>query len=58
VQEEDEDISDFKWTPISELPAIAASLRSVPEDSPGRRDWGRFRALAHEFAAHRLRDKE
>jgi ADP-ribose pyrophosphatase YjhB (NUDIX family) len=51
VKDEDERISGFKWVPVSELPAVAAALRSLPEDSPGRQDWGRFRALAHDFAA-------
>lgn len=54
VQDESERISDFCWVPISELPVVAAALRSLPEDSPGRRDWGRFRALVHEFVAERL----
>jgi len=54
VKDEDERISGFKWVSVSELPAVAAALRSLPEDSPGRQDWGRFRALAHDFAAERL----
>jgi len=54
VQDEGERISGFKWVPVLGLPAVAAALRSLPEDSPGRQDWGRFRALAHDFVAQRL----
>lgn len=54
VQDECERISDFQWVPVIELLTVAASLRSLPEDSPGRQDWGRFRALAHEFVAGRM----
>ena len=54
AQDEDERISDFRWTPVSELPTVAATLRSLPADSPGRQDWGRFRALIHDFVVERL----
>ena len=54
VQDPDEQISDFCWLPVGELPAVAATLRSLEEDSPGRQDWGRFRALAHEFVVERM----
>lgn len=55
VQDEGERISDFRWVPVSELPAVAILLRSLPEDSPGRHDWGRFRALVHEFVSERMK---
>jgi ADP-ribose pyrophosphatase YjhB (NUDIX family) len=51
VHDEGERISDFRWMPVSELSAVAATLRALPEDLSGRRDWGRFRALVHEFVA-------
>ena len=54
AQDEAERISDFRWVPISELPTVAASLRALPEDSSMSQDWGRFRALAHDFVARRL----
>jgi len=54
VQDPGEQISDFCWLPVGELPAVAAALRSLTEDSPGRQDWGRFRALAHDFVAERM----
>lgn len=54
VQDANERITDFRWVAVSELPAVAAALRTLPEDSPGRRDWGRFRALTHEFVAKKL----
>jgi 8-oxo-dGTP pyrophosphatase MutT (NUDIX family) len=54
VHDEGERISDFRWVPLSELGTVAEALRSLPEDSPGRQDWGRFRALVHEFVAQLL----
>ena len=47
--DESEGISDFRWVPPDTLEGVAASLRSLPEDKPGRQDWGCFRALAHDF---------
>jgi 8-oxo-dGTP pyrophosphatase MutT (NUDIX family) len=52
--DEKERISDFRWMAVSELATVAAALRSVAEDRPGRRDWGRFRALAHDLAYQTL----
>ncbi len=54
VQDANEHISSFRWSPIAELPAVAAALRSLPDDSPGRQDWGRFRALVHDFVVERM----
>jgi 8-oxo-dGTP pyrophosphatase MutT (NUDIX family) len=54
AQDESERISDFRWLPVSDLPAVAVSLRSLPEDSRMSQDWGRFRALVHDFVAERL----
>lgn len=54
VQDKNEQISDFRWVAVSDLAAVAAALRSVAEDVPGRRDWGRFRALAHDLVVQTL----
>ncbi|MFZ5917120.1 MAG: NUDIX hydrolase [Chloroflexota bacterium] len=51
VQDESESISGFRWLAVSQIATIAAELRSVAEDEPGRRDWGCFRALVHDFVA-------
>ncbi len=47
--DESEKISGFKWVPLEELSQVAAKLRSMPEDEFGNPDWGRFRALGHDF---------
>lgn len=54
AQDANEQIASFCWLATAELPAVAAKLRSLPEDSPGRQDWGRFRALVHDFVAQRM----
>jgi ADP-ribose pyrophosphatase YjhB (NUDIX family) len=42
-----EDISDFIEVPITELPTVAENLRSIIVPRSG---WGRWRAIAHDFA--------
>jgi ADP-ribose pyrophosphatase YjhB (NUDIX family) len=54
AQDANERIASFCWSPVAELLTVAATLRSLPEDAPGRRDWGRFRALVHDFVAQRM----
>ncbi len=46
VNDESEEISDFRWIPFSDLPKVRAGLYQVP---PEWQDWGRFRALGHDF---------
>lgn len=45
-QDEKEHITSFRQVPAAELAAVADSLRAIEEDW---RDWGEFRALAHDF---------
>ena len=44
--DEDEEIADFRWIAPAEIPAVQAHLQHVP---PEWQDWGRFRALGHDF---------
>jgi 8-oxo-dGTP pyrophosphatase MutT (NUDIX family) len=46
-----EAIASFKAVPVSALGEVAQKLRASPEDY---RDWGRFRAVAHEVAQNLL----
>jgi len=50
-QDPHERICAYRAVAPAELPAIAAALRHVP---PAWRDWGRFRAIGHDFVAERL----
>jgi len=52
--DESEKISGFKWVPLQELSQVAAKLRSMPEDDFGNPDWGRFRALGHDFVIENI----
>jgi len=53
VNDEEEEISDLRWVPFAVLADIRDRLRQVP---PEWQDWGRFRALGHEFVLrHRAR---
>jgi ADP-ribose pyrophosphatase YjhB (NUDIX family) len=45
-QDKEERILSFCQVPVAELPAVANSLRAMGE---GWRDWGEFRAIAHDF---------
>lgn len=49
--DEDEQITEFVEIPVSELPAVAERLRNLPDRW---RDWGRMRAVVHDFAAEQL----
>ncbi len=42
----EEQISEFRWIPFADLSRIRDDLLRVPS---GWRDWGRFRALGHDF---------
>ncbi len=44
-QDPDEIIDGYKWVSLDELPKITAHLYSLEEEP----DWGRFRAIAHDF---------
>jgi len=45
-QDEEERILSFRQVSVEELAAVADSLRAVEKDW---RDWGEFRAIAHDF---------
>jgi 8-oxo-dGTP pyrophosphatase MutT (NUDIX family) len=47
-----EQISGYRWALAEELDAVTEQLRRLPADW---RDWGVYRALAHEFVAFALR---
>lgn len=54
-QGEGEEIAEAREMPLSALPALAEDLRTLP----GRwRDWGRFRAVAHDLVAQWVREEE
>jgi 8-oxo-dGTP pyrophosphatase MutT (NUDIX family) len=62
VQDEAEQIGAFREIGVAELPALAATLESVPDtfgaDIDGSwRDWGRFRAILHRVVYDLLRDE-
>jgi len=50
-QDEAERILAFRQVPVAELAAVADSLRAVEEDW---RDWGEFRAIAHDFVVEMM----
>ncbi len=45
-EDEEEEISEFRWILPEELPHITQALQNVP---PAWQDWARFRSLGHEF---------
>ncbi len=45
-QDETEHILSFRQVPVADLSAVADSLRTLKGN---RRDWGEFRAIAHDF---------
>ncbi len=51
-QDEEERILSFRQVSVAELAAVADSLRAVEEDW---RDWGEFRAIAHDFVVEMIR---
>ena len=52
-QDEEEHIASFRQVPAAELAEVADSLRAVEEEW---RDWGEFRALAHDLVAETIGD--
>jgi 8-oxo-dGTP pyrophosphatase MutT (NUDIX family) len=50
-EDEEEQITGFRDVPADELRTVAGELRGLPEDW---RDWGRFRAVAHDFVSESL----
>ncbi|MBI2842069.1 MAG: NUDIX hydrolase [Armatimonadetes bacterium] len=48
ASDEDEQITGFVDVPFEELSTVARRLRALPN---AWRDWGRFRAIAHDFVA-------
>ena len=52
-QDKEEHILSFRQVPMAELSAVADSLRAMEEDW---RDWGEFRAIAHDFVVEMMGD--
>ncbi len=50
-QDEEEHILSFRQVSVAELAAVADSLRVLGEDW---RDWGEFRAIAHDFVVETM----
>ncbi len=50
-EDEEENILAFRQAPVAELTRVADSLRAIEEDW---RDWGEFRALAHDFVVETM----
>lgn len=50
-EDEEEEIAGFREIPVCELREIAGQLRRLPEPW---QDWGRFRAVAHDFVCRYL----
>jgi ADP-ribose pyrophosphatase YjhB (NUDIX family) len=50
-QDKEERILSFCQVPVAELAAVADSLRAMEEDW---RDWGEFRAIAHDFVVEMM----
>ncbi len=57
AEDESEGISGFRWIPVKELPNIANGLRALSDKdtNAGSSDWGRFRAIGHDFAFAHLK---
>jgi 8-oxo-dGTP pyrophosphatase MutT (NUDIX family) len=49
-----EQVAGWQWQSISCMKCLAELLYSVGESYPQWRDWGRFRALSHQFVAERV----
>ena len=49
----DQNIAGFKPVTAPQLMQTACDLRALP---PGRREWGRWRALAHDLVYEAIRD--
>ena len=52
AQDQDEQITDFRYVTPREIRAVAAQLRALPSEWV---DWGRFRALPHDLVADVMR---
>ena len=55
AEDETEGISGFRWIPVDELQSVATALKSLPDDKTGGGDWGRFRAIGHDFVLDQLK---
>ena len=55
AEDESEGISGFRWIPVSELSNVARALKALPDDKSGSGDWGRFRAVGHDFVLQHLK---
>ncbi|MCH1522638.1 MAG: NUDIX hydrolase [Arenicellales bacterium] len=55
AEDASEGISGFRWIPVSELSNVAHALKALPDDKSGSGDWGRFRAVGHDFVLQHLK---
>ena len=55
TEDESEGISGFRWIEVDQLENVATALRALPDDQAGSGDWGRFRAIGHDFVRTQLR---
>ena len=55
AEDESEGISGFRWTEVDQLECVSTALRALPNDRVGSGDWGRFRAVGHDFVLKRLK---
>ena len=55
AEDETEGISGFRWIPVDELQSVATALKALPDDKTGGGDWGRFRAIGHDFVFDQLK---
>ena len=53
-EDESEGISGFEWVGPEGLVRVASDLRTLGASAPARADWGRFRAVVHDFTARTL----
>jgi hypothetical protein len=53
-QDPDEMIGGWQWRPAGELGEVAATLGTVGTHAPDWADWGRYRALSHQFVTMAL----
>ena len=58
AEDESEGISGFRWIGVAQLEGVAMALRALPDDRAGTGDWGRFRAVGHDFVRNRLEKLE
>ena len=54
AEDESEGISGFRWIRVNQLKGVASALRALPDDRAGSGDWGRFRAVGHDFVRKHL----